>query len=350
MKSYKYYLFFLLLPFIVTCSRNNEAEPVDLRVPVTVEQVAKGNIESYVTITGTLTAMEEAVIKAEVGGIIHFAMNNGNPVFIDGRVAKAGEILATLDNDEFSYNVRLELKKMAMDFAKSEEEKTKDLFEKGGATLREVQNAEKNKVDTELNYRAALLDLEKLRIKVPISGILADLKSIAEGDRIAAGLELGKVMNYKQVKCGLNVSNEDISKIRMGQRVKVTNYSLQEEIFYGRVGTISPNIDPITRTYQVDIIIGNDNEVLRPGMFVKADIIVESKNDVIIIPKFLLLERSGRDVVFIVEDQRAEMKEIGTGLEDDDNIEIISGLEEGQMLVTRGYETLKDKMKVRISR
>jgi len=350
MKSYKYLLLFLLAVCLVKCSRRDEAEPVDLRVPVSVEAVKVGNIESYVTLTGTLQAEEEAVVKAEVGGIIHFVRSSGSPLFTDGRVIKSGEVLATLENDEFVYNVRLESKKMAMEFAQSEAEKTKDLYEKGGATLREVQNAEKNKVDTELNYRAALLELEKLKIKAPIGGVLADIKSIAEGDKISAGFELGKVMNFQNVKCELNVSNEDISKIRTGQQVKITNYSLQEKIFHGTVGTISPNIDPVTRTYQVEVIIDNENRVLRPGMFIKADIIVESKNGVIIIPKFCLLERSNRDVVFVVDNQRAEMREVETGLEDDDNVEIVSGLTEGEMLVSRGYETLKDKMKVRISR
>ncbi|RKY89565.1 hypothetical protein DRQ09_01150 [candidate division KSB1 bacterium] len=343
-------IFVLSIVVIFSCSRKDKPEPVDLRVPVTVERVRKGDIESYVTVTGTLKAIEEASIKAEVGGIIHFIRKDGKPVFIEGRTVKAGELLAELKNDEFSYGVRLESKKMAMEFARVELEKTRSLYKNGGATLRDLQNAEKNKVDTELNYKAALLELEKLKIKAPINGILADLKSIAEKDKIPAGMELGKVLNFKKVKCELNISNDDITKVKTGQKVKITNYSMKEETFYGYVSNISPNIDPVTRTYQVVVIIDNNSNILRPGMFIKADIIVESKKGVVVIPKFVISNRGNRDVVFVINNQRAEIREVETGLEDEENIEVKSGLSEGEMLVIRGYETLKDKMKVRISR
>jgi len=138
--------------------------------------------------------------------------------------------------------------------------------------------------------------------------------------------------------------------LNIGQKAKVVNYALPDEVFTGEVTEISRIIDSESRTYKVTVSINNSERKLRPGMFVKVDIVVRAKEDAVLVPRYVVLTRNNKDVVFVVEKQRAVMKEVVLGLEDKENVEILSGLEEGERIVVKGYETLKDKTKVTVSK
>ncbi len=339
----------VVILLFIQCSNQSSTDTVVLRVPVTIEEVAKGDIASYISLTGTLSAKEEMPIIAEVGGVIKFSRTNGRLLTKGDRVTK-DQVIATLINEDFVLSVRIESKKLAMDNAVKDLEEKERLVELGGTSQREVETARRTKLDAELNYQAALLDLEKMNVKVPMNGIFAESAAIIDDQKINQGDEIGKVMRYNKVKCELNITNDDIGKIRIGQEVNITNFAYEDEIFTGNISKISPTIDPQTRTFQIEVEIENSDLRLRPGMFVKADIVVEKKSRVLRIPKYTILTRNNREVVFVVEDQVAKLKEVTVGIRDVEYAEILEGIAEGDRLVVRGYETLKDNTKVRVSR
>ncbi|MFC1733672.1 efflux RND transporter periplasmic adaptor subunit, partial [candidate division KSB1 bacterium] len=339
----------LALFLLVQCGNPNSQDTVTLRVPVTIDIVTRGDIASYISLTGTLLPAEEMQITAEVGGYIMFN-DAGMQQPQNGGTVNKDRLLAKIVNEEYELGVRQESKRLAMEQGARDYEEKSKLGEMGGVTPREVEAALRNKIDTELNYRTALIDLEKLNIKAPMEGILADIQSFAEGQRISNGTMIGKVMNFRKVRCELNVTNDNIVNVKFGQEVIVTNFAYENEPFIGRVSKISPTIDPTTRTFNVEVEIDNPDLRLRPGMFVKSDIVINRKSNVIRVPRYLILTRNNRTVVFVVEDEVAKMREITVGLQDSDNAEVIEGLSDGGLLVIRGYETLKDNTKVRVSR
>lgn len=341
--------FILLLISFIRCGGSDSRDTVTLRVPVTVDEVRRGDIASYISLTGTLLSAEEMPIIAEVGGEFSFHLNGDNP-FRKGDVVRKGQLIGEVANEDYVLSVRLESKRLAKEHAARDLEEKRKLGEMGGVPPREIEAAERNKVDAELSYKAALLDLEKLKIRAPMDGILADLEPFADGQKIPNGAEVGRIMNYRVVRCELNVTNDEIGKVRLGQEVLVTNFAYEEEYFTGHVSKISPTIDPLTRTFQVEVEIDNPEARLRPGMFVRADIVVTRHRNVITIPKHVIVTRNNRDVVFVVEEQVAKMREVTVGLQDAEFAEIVDGLDENERLVIRGYETLKDNTKVRISR
>jgi len=334
---------------LFNCSGEDSQDTVTLRVPVTIEEVKKGDIASFISLTGTLLSAEEMPVLAELGGNIHFE-GVGLKAPKNGDIVKKDQVLAKVTNEDHILNVRLEYKKLAMEQAARDLIEKKRLGEMGGIPPREVEAAERNKMDTELNYQKAILDLEKLNVKAPMDGVLADMQAFTEGQKINNNTELGKVMNFTRVRCELNVTNDDIAKVKTGQDVFVTNFAYEDEPFLGRVVKISPTIDPTTRTFKVDVEVNNPDLRLRPGMFVRADIIVSKRANVVRVPKHLIFTRNNREVVFIAEEQVAKMKEVSVGLTDAEYAEILNGVEEGDKLVIRGYETLKDNTKVRVSR
>ena len=108
---------------------------------------------------------------------------------------------------------------------------------------------------------------------------------------------------------------------------------------------MSPAISSETRTFKGKILIQNDGLKLRPGMFVKADIVVNKADSAIIIPKDVIQSNRRVKYVYIVEKNTALLRELKTGLEDDKNIQILEGLKENDNLVVKGFETLKRECK-----
>ena len=137
---------------------------------------------------------------------------------------------------------------------------------------------------------------------------------------------------------------------RKRNRYIFTHYTIPGDTLKARVGELSPAISTETRTFKGKILIDNDQLKLRPGMFAKADIIVDRADSSIIIPKDVILSNRRRKYVYIVERNTAKIRNLQTGLEDEYNIEILSGLNVNDNLVVKGFETLKEDAKVKIQK
>ena len=156
------------------------------------------------------------------------------------------------------------------------------------------------------------------------------------------------VVDYSTVRIPVKLPNTDLALVNRGQQVLVSNYALPDEVFTGEVRDVDPTIDAQTRTFTVTINVPNRALKLRPGMFVKVDIIREQHPQAIVIPKEALQVRDNRPVVFVVEGASAEMREINTGIETRETIEVLAGLGDGERLVVKGHETLRNKSRVRV--
>ncbi|MFQ6618763.1 MAG: efflux RND transporter periplasmic adaptor subunit, partial [Fidelibacterota bacterium] len=161
--------------------------------------------------------------------------------------------------------------------------------------------------------------------------------------------EIARIMDYSWVELYLNIPAGDIQQISIGQAVKVTNYSIPDRWFRGEVTEISPTIDPQSRAFTVKVTVKNTDLTLKPGMFVKANVVVRKKTGTIVIPRYAVQSRDDTHIVFIVQKQRAKVREIKKGLEDRENVEVLEGLETGERLVVKGFESLRDGVKVKVS-
>jgi len=139
-----------------------------------------------------------------------------------------------------------------------------------------------------------------------------------------------------------------ISVIKPGQVVKLTNYTIPEDTIIGNITQLSPAINPDTRTFKGNISINNPKYLLRPGMFVKADIVTNHKDSVIVIPKAIILSRQRGKTVFIYDRGVVSERIIETGLENVLSIEVTKGLTKNERIVISGFETLSNKSKVKI--
>ena len=136
-----------------------------------------------------------------------------------------------------------------------------------------------------------------------------------------------------------------------GQEVLATHYgSAEVDTLRGQVAQVSPVLDTESRMFKATLSIANDSLAIRPGMFMRVDVVVASKDSALVIPKEVIIDR-GRDesTSFVVDKGLALERSLETGLSNRFEIEVLSGLEVGEQLVVEGFETLRNRSKVKIT-
>jgi len=134
----------------------------------------------------------------------------------------------------------------------------------------------------------------------------------------------------------------------LGQPVSISNYTVPDKVLSGSITQVSPALNSETRTFKATVVVKNADLLLRPGMFVKADIIVDRSDNTIVVPKDIVIARRNGQSVFVVESGFARERRITPGLENVDYLEVTEGLEEGERVVVEGFETLSQGSKVTI--
>jgi RND family efflux transporter MFP subunit len=334
---------------MVGCQEEPTERVVDLVVPVTVQPVSRGTIESFVSTTGSLRASRAADILVEVRGDLFYVEDSSGRKPVEGTRVEAGQQIARIESEEYVNNIRLQSRQLGLQNARNNLSEKQALFEEGLAVQSEVQAAEKTVADGEADIADARIQLEKMKVLAPLSGYLTGLVDTTEDTIVAQNTVIGQVVEYAQVITDLKIPNSQMPNIDRGQEVRITNYAFRDQTFIGRVSVMDPALDPATRTFRIEVTIDNPGLVLRPGMFIKADIVVEQRADIIIIPRELVLSRQNRSLVFVEEEGRAQQRFIELGLTDDLMVEVVDGLEEGERLITSNFETLRSRTQVRVT-
>ena len=168
--------------------------------------------------------------------------------------------------------------------------------------------------------------------------------------RVEQGKPVVSLMAYDKMYMDINLPESSIRYVKEAQPVYITHYTIPGDTLRGKISELSPAISSETRTYKGKVLVDNNQLKLRPGMFAKADIVVDRADSSIIIPKDVILSNRRRKYVYVVEKNTAKIRNLETGLEDEYNIEIISGLKVNDNLVVKGFETLKEDAKVKIQK
>jgi len=331
------------------CEDDGPDIDIESAVPVDVEDISLKPIREYVFATGTVLATEDAQLTAEQGGYYRLKTNpeTGKP-FAMGDEVKKGDLIVHLDNPEFVNSVQFDSKKINFDISQREYEKQQTLYDKGGVTLRELTDAEQTFINARYAYDNASLQLSKLSITAPFDGIIVDLNYYSPGQKVDVGANIARVMNYAQLYSEVSLPGKEMGRIHVGQEALVTNYAYPDDTLSGEVSQLSPALDPDSRTFKVSVAVENPELILRPGMFVKIDIVAAQKDSAVVIPKDIILDRRGAKTVFVVEKGIAMERKIETGLSNRTEIEVTSGLKDGERLVTRGYETLQNRSRIKV--
>ncbi len=346
-------IIFLLASSIIvaSCGNSEDNQTNEPEIPVSVVTVTTTSIEKVINTNGTVFPMQKAEFKSEISGIYKLNTNprTGNKYKLGDKV-KAGEPIVTLDDPEYENSIAIESKKLNLDIAQQEFTKQQSLYEKGGVTQRELRNAEVSFTNAKYDFENSKIKLAKMKISSPFDGVIVEQPYYTQNVRIAAGLPIFTVMEYDQMYIEVSLPEKYVSDLKSGMKARLTSYNIQKDTLWGTVSDLSPAISSETRTFKGRIDVSNPDLRLKPGMFVNADIILLKKENTFVVSKDLVMRNNDVKYLFIVDKTIARQREVTTGIENGNNVEILTGLSKDDRLVVKGFETLKDNSKVKVIR
>ena len=351
MRHRKITLLALLASLLVLASCNEEQtkSTTEVTVSVRVSKLTVGTMEQTETVTGSARAKKEVLLESETEGDYKLLNNplTGKPYQLGDKVLK-GALIISLENKEYENSIQMESKELDYEVNEMEYEKQKSLYDKGGVTLRELKSAEGTLINARYDLENAQYSLDEMTIRAPFTGTVVDLPYFTQGTKVSSAVELLTIMDYSAMYMTFSLPEKSIAEVTVGQEVYVLNYTLPEDTVKGVVSQLSPAIDETTRTFSGVVEIENADLKLRPGMFIQGDIVTLRNDEVYILPKEVVSTNTKGSFVYIADKGMARQQRIQTGLENATEIEVVSGLTGEEMIVIEGYETLRDRSKIKI--
>jgi RND family efflux transporter MFP subunit len=337
------------------CGAGDRAERVEARVPVQVRDVGTGDVEDTIVATGTLRSGVSASLYAESPGLLKVARAPSGRELREGDQIEAGQMLAEITGDEVRLAARTEATLERYEVAQRDFDVKRRLFAEGLISSFELEQAEASLAEAKAEWERSRLIETRTRMISPIDGTVMRLardeqgRRIADGQRVAVGSLIAEIAPTDKLVADIDLVGQDALRVEPEMAALVRYFAWDERRFPARVTRLAPNFDPVTRAHRAEITVDNGEGLLRPGMFIEATIVVERRDGVPVVPREAVTERGGRNVVFVVENQKVSERPVGLGLGDDRIVEVLSGVREGEQIVVRGLETLADGTPIRIS-
>lgn len=339
----------IFLGAIIACNNQPSNTTTELAVPVSVNDIKPKSIEKIINTTGTLAANKTATVKTEISGSYKLMVNpKTRRPFALGDLVDNGQVIIQIEDAEYLNGLGLESKKLNLEITEQTMKKQQSLYEKGGVTQLDYRNSEVNYTNAKDAFDKANIQLAKMKIRAPFKGVITNLPAVTNGTQVASGVEAFSIVDYSLMTIDVNLPEKYINEVALNQLVRVMNYTLPNDTLKGDIKELSPAISTETRTFKGIVEVPNPDLKLRPGMFSRADIVLARKDSVVVIPKDIIISNQRGKSVFIVDNGTAIEKRITLGYENQTEAEVTSGLKKNDRLVIKGFETLKNRSKVKI--
>lgn len=338
---------FTCLIFLAACGdknakdqtdKNPENKPkLDLRVPVELATIERGIIESHVAAYANLETESDVAVYARTSDLVSKILVE------EGDVVEKGELLLTLDNEE----QRISLSKISSTLEKNQSEfkRQQHLKQRNLVSDKDFASAKNMYQQSELDKEKSQLDYDYTFVKAPISGTVTE-RLVNLGDKVKTNEQLFTLVDFTTIVARIFLPEENLSKIKVGQRAFISSQSFPDQVFEGEVKRISPVIDARSGTVKVTVSL-TPQKILRPGMYVNVSLLVSQTPDAILIPKKALVYEDERTLVYKVIKGKARRVYIETKVADSHFVEPITGIKEGDQVVMAGQNSLKNNASVR---
>jgi membrane fusion protein (multidrug efflux system)/multidrug efflux system membrane fusion protein/cobalt-zinc-cadmium efflux system membrane fusion protein len=212
----------------------------------------------------------------------------------------------------------------------------------------------------EAMVKTARSQLNDAQITAPIAGIVAT-RNYEEGDMATLAQPLFTIVQMDRVKVAFEVAESDIGLLKTGQTAEVRVKSYPERAFKATLAEISPVLDRTTRMARVEVVLDNPGYALKPGMFARVEVRIDSIKDVIVVPRHATIETTSLDSqngtgvvvknysVYVVTGDSVHQRRLGVAYINHEYIAVSSGLSDGERYVTVGQNTLRDGARVVIT-
>jgi membrane fusion protein (multidrug efflux system) len=309
---------------------------------VTVEavKVATQSLPQSITAVGSLRSDESVTLRPEVAGrISSIAFREGE------RVAK-GAMLVRLDPAVPQAEAAQSRANLVL--AKTKYDRAVDLAKSNFISGQARDEAENNLKVAEAAVQLAEAKLAKMDLRAPFSGIIG-LRSVSLGDYVKEGADLVNLESIDPLKVDFRVPEIYMRQVQVGQPLQVQLDALPGKTFEGKVFAVNPLIDAAGRSVVIRAMVRNPDTSLRPGMFARVRLITRDAQDALVLPEQALVPQGDQQFVYRVIDGKAVRTKVEVGLRRDSKVEILNGVDKGDVVVSAGQLKLRDGAPVTVA-
>lgn len=307
--------------------------------PVVVQKVSLYLFADIIEAIGTARANESVTITAQISDTVkevHFS---------DGGSVEAGTILVTLTNIEEQANVSAALASYTE--AKQQFDRTKTLVDQGNLSQASMDAATRGLDQARAQLNAARARAGDYVISAPFAGMLG-LRQVSPGTLVSPGTPVTTLDDISIIKLDFSVPERFISTIQPGQEIAANAAAYRDREFRGLVTTLDSRVDPVTRAVIVRAEIANPEALLRPGMLLTVDLVSNLSESISVSEKALIPVGDSQFVFRVTPENTSERIEVQVGRRYRDRVEVIGGLQEGDLVITAGTLRLRPGGQVRI--
>lgn len=314
-----------------------EQEPA---IPVEAATVANGDVAAFYSGTATLEADEQAMVVAQITGVVLDIYAE------EGDFVEAGQVLARVETDR--YRLEVEKAQAALKRLETDYQRKKELFDKELVSADDFERVSAELQAQKAAFDLARLDLEFTSIRAPLSGYVSE-RLVRAGNLVKLHDPVYRITSYDPLLAVLHVPERELSVLRNGLEVSMLLDAWPGEAFSGEIIRISPVIDPGTGTFRVTARVNDHDQMLKPGLFGRIEILYDLHENVPVIPRSAVITEDESSHVFVVDGTGSVIRRsVELGYERAGLIEVRGGVSSGETVVTAGKSSLSDGVKVEV--
>ncbi len=307
-------------------------------VAVEVTRVGVVQLPATITAVGSLRSDESVTLRPEIAGRITEIL------FQEGKPVTRGELLVRLDPSINVAEVRQARANLTL--AKAKYERSVDLAGRNFISGQAKDEARNNLEIAASALALAEAKLRKTELKAPFSGIIG-LRVVSVGDYVREGADLVNLQAIDPLKVDFRVPENFLKQVQVGQSVEVTLDALPGKTYEGKVFALDPLVDASGRAIVIRAQVRNQDTTMRPGMFARVTLITSQDRNALVLPEEALVPQGTEQFVYRIESSKAVRVKVETGQRRDGKVEVVNGLEKGDVVVTAGQFKLREGTLVR---
>lgn len=318
---------------------NGQNAPAQPPTPVAVAPVEVGAISSFYKATATLEAEKQAQVLARVAGVVlSLAVEEGDLV-------QKGAILLQIDNDE--YQLRVDQAQARTANLEARFQRMAEMLAQGLTSSQDFETSKSELATAKSDEGLARLNLSYTTVTAPFSGRVTR-RLVNIGQTASVGTPLFEIADFDPLLARVHVPAKEFRRLRADQPVELTLDSVDRRL-QGRITLVSPIIDAQSGTIKVTIEITAYPAGVRPGDFAEVRVVTDSHDQALLVPRLSVISEKGEDILYVAAaDSTAERRVVTLGFSDNDNAEILTGVQAGERVVVKGQRSLKQGAPIRI--